>query len=85
MSNQEVSKFVFTTRRWERGKENRERERDRKRGRLRKKEIYRDVGVLVEDDLEEVWGEDGRGFEAFLRPKHVLLLSIGPWRGARQI
>lgn len=47
--------------------------------------VARDVGVLVEDDLEEVWGEDGRGFEAFLRPKHVLLLSIGPWRGAGQI
>lgn len=37
---------------------------------------HRDIGVLVEDDLEEVRREDGRGFEAFLRPVHIHLLAV---------
>lgn len=43
---------------------------------------HRDVGVLVEDDLEEVGREDGRGFEALLGPVHVHLLPIRSRWGA---
>lgn len=43
------------------------------------------VGVLVEDDLEEVRGEDRRGFEMLLRSEDVLLLAVGTRRGAGQI
>lgn len=37
---------------------------------------HRDIGVLVQDDLEEVRREDGWGFEALLRPVYVHLLAI---------
>ena len=41
--------------------------------------------VLVEDDLQQVWGEDGRGLEALLGFEHVLFLSIQTWGGAGEI
>ena len=37
---------------------------------------HRDIGVLVQDDLEEVRREDGWGFEALLGPVYVHLLAI---------
>lgn len=37
---------------------------------------YRDIGVFVEDDLEEVRREDGWGFEALLRPVYIHLLAV---------
>jgi len=43
------------------------------------------VGVLVEDDLEEVRRQNGRGFESLLGLEDVLLLSVRSRRGAGQI
>ncbi len=48
-------------------------------------DTHRYVGVLVEDDLEEVRRENGRGFKMLLRSEDVLLLPVWTWRGAGQI
>lgn len=45
---------------------------------------HRDARVLVQDDLEQVWGEDGRCFKPLLWLGDVGLLVVGSWRGAGQ-
>lgn len=48
-------------------------------------DIYRDICVLVENDLEEVRREYGRGLKMLLRSADVLFLPIWTRRGTGQI
>lgn len=46
---------------------------------------HRDARVLVQDDLQQVWREDGRGLEPLFRFRDVRLLMVGSWWGAGQL
>lgn len=46
---------------------------------------HRDARVLVQDDLQQVWREDGRGFESLFWFRDVRLLVVGSWGGAGQL
>lgn len=47
--------------------------------------VTRDARVLVQDDLQQVWREDGRGFEPLFWFRHVRLLVVGSWGRAGQL
>lgn len=46
---------------------------------------HRDACVLVQDDLQQVWREDGRGLEPLFRFRDVRLLMVGSRWGAGQL
>lgn len=46
---------------------------------------HRDAGVLVQDDLQQVWGENGWRFKPFLWFGHVGLLVVGSRWGTGQL
>lgn len=46
---------------------------------------HRDAGVLVQDDLQQMWGENGWRFKPFLWFGHVGLLVVGSWWGTGQL
>lgn len=46
---------------------------------------HRNACVLVQDDLQQVWRQDGWGLEALLRLGDIGLLMVGSWWGAGQL